>query len=863
MSVGSWRATRALILLVALSVLVVPTALGGAAQSADVIYQAPDIGSGEMTNETPSAWFVQTKGSLQTFRAQAGRVGASYAERFTYDRLWNGLSVRASAKNVGLLSRLPSVQAVYPVLTAKIPETTTISPELATAVNMTGAAAAQSELGLTGAGVKVAVMDTGTDYDHPDLGGCFGAGCRVATGFDFVGDDFNADPASPSFNPVPTPDNDPDDCNGHGTHVSGIVGAKAASPGGATGVAPGVTFGAYRVFGCVGSTTADIMLAAMERALDDGMQVLNMSIGSAFNTWPQYPTAAGADALVDAGVIVVASIGNSGANGVYSASAPGVGNKVIGTASFDNSHVSALTFRINPGNEQVAYLPLADTTPAPTSGTTPEVAYVGRGCPGSGLTPPGPDDPYLANPSGKVALIDRGDCTFDAKYQRAVTAGAVAVVITNNVAGIFAGGAVIDRGIPGVGIAQADGTLLKARIAAGPTTLTWTNTRVNAVNPTGGTPSSFTSFGLTAELKVKPNIGAPGGLIRSTYPLENGDQSGYAIISGTSMASPHVAGAVALLLQAKPGTTAARAKQLFQNSADPVTLAAPNTAFLAQVHRQGAGMIDIDDAIKATASVSPSEVALGEGNGGSFALTITNNGPSSVTYTPVNQNAVGTAGATNAPATVVGNQTVTFSAPVTVAGNGGTGTVNVTVTQPLQQGRQYGGYVRLNGSDGSILRVPYAGFSGDYQAIQVLVPTANNFPRLGREVAPGFFSLVPEGSVFTMNGLDVPNFLVHQEHQARMLEFELWNARTGRPAGSFSLSSTFLRQEFLPRNSTATSFFAYAFDGTLPVAGTDSGLPVANGTYFVKLKVLKALGDPSNPAHTETWTSPQFRIQRG
>jgi minor extracellular serine protease Vpr len=280
MSVGSWRATRAVILLVALAVLVVPTALGGAAQSADLIYQMPDIGSGAMTNETPKAWFVETNGSLQTFRSEATRVGASYQERFSYTTLWHGVSVQAGAKEIGVLSRLPSVKAVYPVGKVSIPKTEKVSPDLATALNMTGAAAAQSELGLTGAGVKVAVMDTGIDYNHPDLGGCFGAGCRVRVGHDFVGDAYTGEN-------TPVPDNDPDDCNGHGTHVSGIVGANGVIKG----VAPGVTFGAYRVFGCEGSTTDDIMLAAMERVLADDMDVLNMSIGDAFQTWPEAPTA--------------------------------------------------------------------------------------------------------------------------------------------------------------------------------------------------------------------------------------------------------------------------------------------------------------------------------------------------------------------------------------------------------------------------------------------------------------------------------------------------------------------------------------------------------------------------------------------
>jgi subtilisin family serine protease len=161
---------------------------------------------------------------------------------------------------------------------------------------MTGADFVQNTLGFTGKGIKVAIMDTGIDYDNPDLGGCFGRGCRVFTGWDFVGDAYNADSSSLLYSPTPVPDANPDDCNGHGTHVSGIVGANGV----VKGVAPDVRFGAYRVFGCNGSTEADIMLAAMERALADHMDILNMSIGSAF-TWPQYPTAVAADRLVRGG----------------------------------------------------------------------------------------------------------------------------------------------------------------------------------------------------------------------------------------------------------------------------------------------------------------------------------------------------------------------------------------------------------------------------------------------------------------------------------------------------------------------------------------------------------------------------------
>ncbi|MBS4062101.1 MAG: S8 family serine peptidase, partial [Bacteroidetes bacterium] len=327
--------TGLLLIVAILTIAIVPAA---SAQEGvfplDPLIPPPSAETGEMVDETPAAWFVefasapladggsiaQTRADKNNFRNAAKRNNIQFKERYAFDTLWNGLSISVKPSDVSKLSALPGVKAVYPVFTVQIPETTQAdNPDLTTALAMTGADIAQSELGYTGAGIKVAVMDTGIDYDHPDLGGCFGPGCRVTKGWDFVGDAFNADPTSPFYNPVPSPDPFPDDCNGHGTHVAGIVGAD----GDVVGVAPGVTFGAYRVFGCAGSTTADIMIAAMEMALADNMDVLNMSIGSAF-TWPQYPTATAADRLVKKGMVVVASIGNSGANGLYSAGAPGL-----------------------------------------------------------------------------------------------------------------------------------------------------------------------------------------------------------------------------------------------------------------------------------------------------------------------------------------------------------------------------------------------------------------------------------------------------------------------------------------------------------------------------------------------------------
>jgi minor extracellular serine protease Vpr len=711
---------------------------------------------------------------------------------------------------------------------------------------MTGADVAQSEMDLTGEGIRVAVMDTGIDYEHPDLGGSEGAAfptARVVAGYDFVGDDFNAqDPAS-----VPVPDDDPMDCNGHGTHVAGIVGADAASANGVTGVAPDVEFGAYKVFGCTGSTTADIMIAAMEMALADEMDVLNMSIGSAFQ-WPQYPTATAADRLVDEGMVVVASIGNSGANGLYSAGAPGLGEKVIGVASFDNSHINALTFTVNPSGQQVPYLTLATTVEPPTSGDSPDVVFAGRGCTSLGDTVGGVTD--------RVALLVRGDCTFDEKYAAAVAAGAAGVLIHNNVTGLFAGGGVVDRGVYGVGISQADGMHLRSLLDAGETvTLTWTDVRINAPNPTGGLISSFSSYGLSPDLDLKPDIGAPGGLIRSTYPLALG---GYATVSGTSMSAPHVAGGVALLLEARPETAASEVRGILQNTADPKPWwGNPGLGFLDNVHRQGAGMLDIPSAVGATTSVSPSKLALGESEAGAATRTVTiaNQGDEAVTYTLSHIGALSTGPNTFTPAFFTGFASVEFgTASVTVpAGSSADVEVTITANAGLPDRSQYGGYLVATGDDDSVTRVPYAGFKGDYQSIQALTPTPFGFPWLASLDGDTYVNR-PDGWTFSLKDGDRPYILLHLDHQVQELRMEARDVRTGR------LWNRGFAYEYLPRNSTPTGFFA--FDGLISRGRGAPSQGVPNGTYVIELSVLKALGDRDNPDHWETWTSPPITIVR-
>jgi len=856
---------------VLLSILLIAVLLIGNAGSAfadengpiEPLYPPPSAETGEMVDETPQLWFVEfaslpiaaggsasaVQADKRAFRTNAGRAGLVYTERYSFDVLWNGMSIYAAPSEVNKLHTISGVTGVYPVEIIQMPETEVADPELFTALSMTGADVAQSELGYTGAGIRVAVMDTGIDYDHPDLGGCFGPGCRVAFGYDLVGDAFNADPSSPSYNPVPVPDNDPDDCQGHGTHVSGIIGAS----GSVTGVAPGVTFGAYRVFGCEGSTTADIMIAAMEMAHRDHMDVLNMSIGSGYQ-WPQYPTAQAASRLVDRGMVVVASIGNNGANGLYSAGAPGLGANVIGVAAFDNTHVYLPYFEVN--ETPIGYVTMTYSGPVPTSGSA-EIEYVGLAC-----------TPLAVDLTGKVALAARGTCSFAIKAINAINAGAIAVVIHNSSPGVFNGtlGAPIDGVTPVVGISLADGLFIRAQVA--PVTMTWTDQMVSAASPNGGLISSFSSYGLSPDLAVKPDIGAPGGNIYSTYPLEKG---GYATMGGTSMSSPHVAGAVALYLQAHPGVDAEDVRAILQNSADPRDWwGNPGLGFLDNVHRQGAGMLDIDDAILATTFVTPGVIAAGEGEAGPFTqtLTLTNTGPASVTYDLSSVNAISTGGVITA-SFYLSDAWVEFGATSVTVPAGGSATVNATIypaTGPTYG--QYGGYIVFTPQGGGqVYRVPFAGFVGDYQGIQVLIPTVYGFPWLATLDGGSYYN-EPAGATYTMTDGDIPYLLIHFEHQSRLLRIQIVNAATGRPV--HPVFSTAIFEEYMPRNSTSTGFFAFAWDGSRIHSNGYNGRgytrnltkPVPDGTYYLIVNVLKANGDESNPAHWETWTSPPITIDR-
>ena len=884
-------------------------------------------------------WFVQFSekptikgGSAKTITAQQKTFSSTAPKDVkvtdSYSKVWNGVAVKAEDKDLDKILKAKNVKAVFPVLTSKPPtepaQKEDGKPNLNVSGELTGVTEARNKLGLTGKGIKIGIIDTGIDIDHPAFGGSGTPGSatfptsKVVAGYDFVGDEYNGSSSSDKYNPVPKPDPLPKDCMGHGTSVASIAAGNDAAKK-FKGVAPDAKLGAYKIAGCEGGFDSDVLLAAMERATKDGMDVVNMSLGLEYESWPNYPVATAADAMADSGIVVTASAGNEGESGVFSTSVPSVARKAISVGSVDSGETSSITFR-GPDGKLVPYDSVAGSPWPPNAGKV-ELATYPDGKKTGGVDLPG--TPF----KGKAVLISLGgNSAADQKFTAAEKDGAAAVIFydeSDSVAPVFE----IAEGkprpkLPAIQIKYAEAKKLETTIAAGPASIEWTDQEFAIPRKDGGLVAFNSSFGLAADLTVKPDVLAPGESVYAAIPTKKQGDNAYRFRYGTSMASPHAAGAAALLLQSNTALNPGDVRTVLQNTAKPLDLQDTEAVKLdastkskEPVHLQGAGLINVpaavaqahshakitSDAVPST--VTPSKISLGDTDSNDpTELTIANRSNKEVTYTLSSDvSPVGTAGPNQFPSYFAGlNTKVSFSSEkVTVPANS-TRKVKATVTPPstytekgtakkLPWPTVYGGYLVLKGSNNTVQHIPFAGLNADYESLGFLRSewTGNDLTpteppsdayagKIYIEPNLAFVSSCPSGRVvdaecpdatlrfvskddhvYSMNGYDVPNVVMHVENPVSKLEVAAYHANADGSKG-----------KPIAKDNTVFSLNGYGskpgisdigWDGT--VASDNGKAPVPDGRYVLEVTATKGTGHAQNGKNTEVFTSRPFVVR--
>lgn len=514
--------------------------------------------------------------------------------KHNYENVFNGMAMTIPTNQINTLLQTGVVKRIWKDNVIRLPKSESINEENSTtktvppALPFIGVDKLHNE-NIKGQGIKVGVLDTGIDYNHPDLKDVYKGG------YDLVDNDADPMESTPADRLA---SGEPEFLDGipfvteHGTHVAGTIASNPKNnvEYAMTGVAPDVDLYAYRVLGHYGSGLDSWVIAGIEKAVEDGMDVINLSLGNSSNNSLDATSVAINNAALS-GVVPVIAGGNAGPT-PSTLGSPGASPLAITVGASDVPTdiptVTASLGDIEVQNTLMGHGLGKDYTNVIDNEY--EVVDVGIGT---------EEDYDNKDASGKVVLISRGTLAFDEKIRRAHEKGAAAVIIYNNEDGeipFFLGE---NYGyIPAFKMLHEDGLKLIEKLKADPSsTLTFSNLMSNMT--TGDVLADFSSRGpVNNNFDIKPDVTAPGVSTFSTVPeyinspADGTDYSNaYANLSGTSMATPHVAGITALLLQAHPDYTVADVKAALMNTADPLKGRTYN------VNEVGAGRVDAYEAV--------------------------------------------------------------------------------------------------------------------------------------------------------------------------------------------------------------------------------------------------------------------------
>ena len=689
--------------------------------------------------------------------------------------LLNAMFVMASPDREAELRSLPGVTSVIPVRR--------YYSNLNAAVQLVNAPAAWNALGglpNAGTGIKIAIIDSGIDQNHPAFRNlnvalpsgypiCAGADCAYTNKKVIVARSY-VNTLAAGTQPNPAVDSRPDDLLprdhvGHGTALAMVAagGTNTGPSATITGMASQAWLGNYKIFGSPGVNdfaTTDGIVMALEDAVKDGMNIAVLSLGSPAFSGPLDtgaacgnnagdpcdPEAIAIENASKLGLLVVAAGGNEGDTGSGTTPAfntvdsPGHAPSAISVAATTNSHVWAESFHVPgsdapsnlqtlPGNTGDSLVTGPITAPMRDVTRTGDNGQACRAMPAGSL-------------NGTIALLVRGTCTYATKVLNAQAAGAAGTVIYDNAAeALFSPTGLNAANIPSILIGNTDGLALKSFLAshlehAGSIDPTPLELAASVFNTT----ASFSSRGpSTGNSAIKPDLAAVGTSMymatQSYDPLgAMYSASGYVVADGTSFSTPMAAGAAALVKQRNPQFTPAQLKSALMNTA---TSDVTGASGLERVTGVGAGKVDANAALATNVTVEPASVSFGALNSPSVPVTLpairtllitnTSKGNLSLQLTVVARDS-------DAKAQVkLGQTSVSLAA-------GQAGTVTVQLTGSLSSPGSYEGVITITG--GAVpLHVPYEYFVGDGVSADMIILSGDSFSgTVGQDIPDGVVS---------------------------------------------------------------------------------------------------------------------------
>lgn len=646
-----------------------------------------------------SAAAVAQRNAVRLQQAQVrSRLDAEITVLDAVETVANALIVETPAANRTRLASMSGVHAVYAVRRFRM------VLDRAAVVNRVAEAWNQAGFDQAGAGVKIAVIDSGIDATHPgfsDPSLPMPAAFPVTDGagnLPFTNNKVIVARSYVTLLSYRDPDLSARDRVGHGTAIAMVAaGVRNTGPlATIAGMAPKAWLGNYKIFGTPGYND-DVTDAAIVKAIDDavadGMDIISLSVGSSFA--PRLADDIDVKTIeraAKAGVIVVAAAGNEGPNG-FTISSPSTAPSAIAVGASNNDRTFSTTIQV-AGVGTFASLPGDGPAPAaPINSTLVDVAVLdstGLACsslPANAL-------------KGRIVLILRGTCYFEDKLLNVQKAGAAGAVIYSAESSPSPTWMVVGTAtIPAQMVSYWDGLAIKAGMGEAPTSATMKFT-LDLMTTDAGRMTDFSSIGPNVDAGIKPDLVAVGASVYTATQSydSNGDMFSsdrYIQVDGTSFSTPLVAGVAALLKGARPGLTVDQYRSLIINSSREIR---SYTGEATDVQQSGAGLLDAVAALRSTTAVFPSSLSFGAGSGqieGGRTLTVTNLGTASDIYTV-------------AVTALDGDAAPTLSAASLQLAGGASGTVTLSWQGTGLRPGAHEGFVRLvSAASGAETRVPY------------------------------------------------------------------------------------------------------------------------------------------------------------